>query len=113
MAMQRQAENESRKGCTLDDQVIGVPWITKSQWPVLQSVCTDRWLVNKKYGQWQKENTSILAAIRKAGIRAQKVVIDVDHFVRWCRQSERSVTSAALADFTNACLMGTEFSSYK
>jgi len=104
MTIPKDTGRETRRGDTLDDHTIGVAWIAKSQWVVLQSVCVDGWLVQKSYGQWRKESRDVMAAIQKTGIRAQKVTVDVDLFVVWCRQHSRPVNSAALAGYVNDCL---------
>lgn len=106
--MDKDVGKDFRCGNTLDDHVIGVAWIAKSQWAGLQSVWVDGGLKEMKYAQWRKENKEVLASIGKAGIRAQKVPVDVDRFAVWCRRHSRPVNSAALADFVNVCLADSE-----
>ncbi len=104
MERQEERQTEGRRGFTLDDQIVGVPWFEKKEWAAWQKLCVSQGVTEKSYKVWRKENKAVMSSIRSAGIRARKISIDVGRFEQWCRRCGCPCTSASLAGFVNACL---------
>jgi hypothetical protein len=69
---------------------MAVAWMNKQDWP--------RWLAidpefQPDYDHWLKRTEAAVKEIEATGAFVEKVIIDPDEFVEWCRINGRKVNS--------------------
>jgi hypothetical protein len=93
----RKHKSAERPGST--GMVSGVAWYRAEQWPRLLETSVDRLELERTYDEWHAMATEGLAELARAGVWPQKVDVDVDEMVEWCRTRGRPVDAAARAQF--------------
>lgn len=83
-------------------QVTGIAWYRREQWSRLRKVSADREEIEDTYEEWLASVQSALATMASSGVHPEKVEVDVDALVRWCRAQDRPVDGAARAAFVAA-----------
>ena len=86
------------------ETVVGVAWYDQQRWTRMRLICFDPDTMDDSYDEWRAAAENSMAHLAKAGIRAQRVEIDVDAFLRWCRLHGRKTDKASRAEFTATCL---------
>lgn len=75
---------------------IALAWYHPSQWERLREVSTD---VLDTYEEWSSVMEVQVKFLKQKGFRVQKVVIDVEELLRWCREQGKEVDSSARSEF--------------
>lgn len=84
-----------------DDLVTGLAWYRRDQWPLLKDVASDPEILEDTYEAWLRIAQKSVLDFANAGIRAERVDVDVEELVKWCRARSRAVDSSARAEFTS------------
>ena len=89
-----------------DEQgVVAVPWYRPSQWDRLREISVDGAReLGESYNQWHAFATRRLNELRRGGRQVEKVAIDVEELLQWCKQHERLADAGARAEFAAAKL---------
>ena len=61
--------------------VVAVAWLEQADWPRWQKI--DREL--PPYDRWLSKIATLIAATEQFGARAEKILVDPDLFVAWCK----------------------------
>jgi hypothetical protein len=79
--------------------VTGCAWYRPEQWERLREISTDRDKLADTYEEWLETAERSLREMRTAGIYAEKVEIDVEALLAWCRAQGKEVNGEARAQY--------------
>lgn len=79
--------------------VTGIAWYRRDQWTRLRELASDADKLEESYEDCLAGAQKALVQMGIAGMRAQRVDVDLDELARWCRAEGRSLDSAARAAF--------------
>jgi hypothetical protein len=79
--------------------VTGVGWYRAEQWERLREISADREKLEETYEDWVASAEESLREMRKVGLYAEKVEIDVEELLAWCRAQGRDVDGKARAQY--------------
>jgi hypothetical protein len=79
--------------------VTGIAWYRRDQWTRLRELAVDADKLEESYEDWLAGAQKTLVQMAIAGVRAQRVDIDIDELARWCRADGRPLDSAGRAAF--------------
>jgi hypothetical protein len=82
----------------------GVGWYRAEQWERLREISADRERLEETYKDWVASAEEALREMRKVGLYAEKVDVDVEELLAWCRAQGRDVDSAARAQYAAVML---------
>ena len=77
----------------------GIAWYRRDQWTRLRELAPDVEKIEESYEDWLAGAQTVLVQLTVAGVRVQRVDVDLDELVRWCRGEDRPLDSAARAAF--------------
>ena len=81
------------------ETVIGVAWYRPEQWQRLLEVAVDRESLHETYEEWAADATARFEDFRRMGIRVQKVEVDLEELIHWCRVEQRKMDGEARSIF--------------
>jgi hypothetical protein len=79
--------------------VTGCAWYRAEQWERLREISADRDKLEQTFGEWVTNAEESLQEMRKAGVYAEKVEIDVEELLAWCRAQDREVNGGARSQY--------------
>ena len=79
--------------------VTGCAWYRADQWERLREISVDREKLGDTYEEWVANAKKALREMRKAGIHAEKVEVDVEELLAWCRAEGRDVDGKARSQY--------------
>lgn len=79
--------------------VVGIAWYRRDQWNRLRELASDADKLDESYEDWLAGAQKTLVRMEVAGVRAQRVDVDLEGLARWCRAEGRALDSAARAAF--------------
>ncbi len=84
--------------------VAGYAWYRAEQWERLREVAVDRDGLGETYEEWAANAERAIREMRRAGIYAEKVEVDVEELLAWCRAQNRDVDGGARAQYAGEVL---------
>lgn len=84
--------------------VLGIAWYGEQEWTRMRLVCSDPEEMDNSYAEWRDAAEKAIEDLRKLGQAVEKVDVDIDEFLRWCRLHGRKTDKASRAEFAVACL---------
>lgn len=79
--------------------VTGCAWYRAEQWERLREISVDRDGLGESYEEWVANAEESLRQMRQVGIWAEKMEVDVEELLAWCRAQGREVDGAARAAY--------------
>ena len=79
--------------------VTGCAWYRAEQWDRLREISVDRDRLEQIYEEWVANAEESLRNMRKAGIYAEKIDVDVEELLAWCEARGREVDGEARAAY--------------
>ena len=79
--------------------ITGIAWYRRDQWTRLRQLASDLDKLEESYEEWLAGAQKALVQMSVAGVRAQRVDVDLDELARWCLGEARPLDSAARAAF--------------
>ena len=76
-------------------QKIAVAWYRPEQWERLHAVSVDVDDLEQTYDEWLLKAEIALADLRKKGFFVQKIEIDIEELVKWCKSRQLPIDGAA------------------
>lgn len=86
------------------ETVTAVGWYRREQWPRLVEVSVDREDLEATYDDWLPEAEKFVNRMRRLGMAVEKVEMDVEELLAWCRQQGRFVDADARATYAAVLL---------
>ena len=84
--------------------VTGFAWFDKEQWQRLAEIAEDREVLDDSFETWERNALHALRNIERQGQRVEKVYVNVDELVSWCREKGVPVISKFRADYVTLLL---------
>ncbi|MEW6356388.1 MAG: hypothetical protein AB1696_08690 [Planctomycetota bacterium] len=66
--------------------VVGIAWYKPTQWKLLHESSEDTDELDGTYLQWSDAASDMMRQLRLAGVRVQRVDIDVEDLIKWCKE---------------------------
>ena len=89
-------------------QVTGCAWYRAEQWQRLREISADRDELEENYEEWVSNAEKSLREIRKTGLYIEKVDVDVEKLLAWCRAQGREVDGETRAQYA-AVMLGERY----
>jgi hypothetical protein len=86
------------------DTVTGVGWYRAEQWERLREISADGEKLEETYEDWVASAEESLREMRKVGLYAEKVEVDVEELLAWCRAQGRDVDGETRAQYAAVML---------
>lgn len=87
-----------------DRMVVGFAWFDRNQWQRLTEVVEDRSELDDTFEQWERSALDALRALERQGQRVEKVHVNVDALVSWCRGKGLPVDGKSRARYVTTVL---------
>ena len=84
--------------------VVGFAWFDRQQWHRLTEVVDDRNELDDTFEQWERSALDALRTLERQGQRAEKIHIDVDVLVSWCKGKGLLVNGASRSQYVSFVL---------
>jgi len=74
---------EKDKG--IEKTILGIGWYKEDQWDLLLKHAVDKEDLEPTYAEWLEGITEGMEEFSKSGIQCEKIPVDVEEIVQWCR----------------------------
>jgi hypothetical protein len=95
----KKRKTKKQKGASV---VTGVACYRRDQWPLLLAVSVDASDLEPTYDEWLKMADRSFHRLQSTGLSLEKIDIDVEELISWCKANGREVDGAARAEFTSS-----------
>ena len=79
--------------------VVGLAWFDRKQWKRLTEAVEDRNELDHTYEQWQQRALDAVRMIERQGQKVEKVHVEVESLVSWCKEKGVPVNSKSRAEY--------------
>ena len=79
--------------------VVGVAWFDRKQWKRLTEAVEDRNQLDDTYEQWHEAALDAVRLIECQGQKAEKVHVEVESLVSWCKERGLPVNGESRAQY--------------
>ncbi len=83
---------------------VGVPWYRADQWELLRERADDPEVLVERYEDWVVQAERMLALLEKQGMSVEKIDVDVEEVIAWCKAAGRPFDSKARAEYASELL---------
>ena len=87
---------------------MGLAWYRPDQWPRLRAISEDRDQLELNHEEWLRMASERFDDLRRQGQQVQKVEVDVEDLLKWCRTRGLPVNSSTRAQYAAARLRSLE-----
>ena len=94
--MSRRSREKSKQRVAL-----GVAWYLPSQWARLREVSIDREQLEDTYEEWLAIACTKVKELEDAGMVIERVELDVEQWLNWCKEKGLPFDSASRANFVS------------
>jgi hypothetical protein len=84
--------------------VTGFAWFDREQWQRLREVADDRNKLDDSFEQWERNASRTFREPQQKGVAIEKVNINVDELVSWCKSRGNPVTSEYRAQYVSIAM---------
>jgi hypothetical protein len=77
----------------------GVAWFRPEQWSRLLEISEDRKDLEETFAEWESLAEEKLRDLRTQGLDAEKITIDVEKLLAWCKSRGLSVNAGARSQY--------------
>lgn len=84
--------------------VMGCAWYRAEQWERLREISVDRDDLEETHAEWVVNAEETLRGMRKAGMLVDKVEVDVEELLAWCKARQLDVDGGARAKYAGEML---------
>jgi hypothetical protein len=84
--------------------VVGCAWYRAGEWERLREIAADPEKLEQTYEEWVETAERALRGMREAGMRVEKVDVDVEELLAWCERRELAVDAGARAHYAAEAL---------
>jgi len=82
-----------------------LPWFTPESWPKMRAVAADRDNLHDTFEEFERSSTASFNELVAAGHAVEKVEIDADALISWCRAEGRPLDGKARQMFAAITLV--------
>ena len=76
-------------------------WYKPEQWELLKALSVDGDTLENTYFEWEAKSNERIPQFEKEGMYLEKMIIDVDELVQWCKSEGIPINGEARAAFAN------------
>jgi hypothetical protein len=80
---------------------LGVTWYDRSQWERMREVACDPEQLGSTYEEWLANAKKGMKYLAEQGIQPERVMVNVDELIAWCRNQGCRIDGAARTQFVN------------
>ena len=91
----------------------GFAWYRPEQWSRLREVSADCEELEETFAEWEALAEQTLRSLRAQGMNVDKVMIDVEELLVWCKDRGLPVNASARSHYVTALLRRQNFPSAK
>ncbi len=84
--------------------VVGFAWFDRDQWQRLTEVVDDRSELDDTFEQWERSALDALRSLERQGQRAERVSVNVEALVSWCKSRSLPVNGQSRAQYVSFLL---------
>ena len=77
----------------------GVAWFDREQWQRLREVAADPERLEESYEAWVAMAERAIRRLEAAGMLIERVPVDAEELIAWCKDRARPIDSSARAEF--------------
>jgi hypothetical protein len=88
---------------------LGIAWFRPEQWSRLLEISEDRADLEETFAEWECLAEEKLRGLRAQGLDVEKVTIDVEEFLAWCKSRRLSVDASARSQYVAELLRKRDF----
>ena len=77
----------------------GIAWYRPEQWSRLLEVSDDRDDLEATFAEWERLAEEKFRALQAEGMNIEKVVVDIDDHLAWCKSRKLSVDDSARSHY--------------
>jgi hypothetical protein len=77
----------------------GIAWFRPEQWSRLLEISEDREDLEETFAQWESLAEEKLRDLRAQGVDAEKITIDLEELLAWCKSRGLSVDATARSQY--------------
>ena len=77
----------------------GVAWFDREQWQRLREVAADPERLEESYEAWVAMAERAIRHLEATGMLIERVPVDTEELIAWCKDRARSIDSSARAEF--------------
>lgn len=90
------------------DVRLGIAWYSREAWERLREVADDVQVLDENYEAWERGALAAVRDLESIGRPVERVPLDIDSLIAWCRERNRSIDSAARAEYVTSLLQQDE-----
>ena len=79
--------------------VVGLAWFDRKQWQRLAEVAEDRNELDETFELWKQSALEAVRTMEREGQRVEKVHIEVESLVSWCKEKGLPLNAKSRADY--------------
>lgn len=79
--------------------IAGIAWYDRKQWQRLTEAVVDRSELDATYEKWQQSARDAVQMIERQGQVVEKVHVEVESLVYWCKEKGLPVNGKSRADY--------------
>lgn len=80
-------------------EIVGLAWFDRKQWQRLTEAVDDRDELEDTYEHWERGAFEAARIIERRGQEVEKVHVEVDSLVLWCKEQRLSVNGKSRAEY--------------
>jgi len=88
------------KSAAVPDVVVGVAWYREADWPRIKGLFPDADELHDTYAEWLRSAEGSVKALKRRGVDAKPVMIDIDAFIVWGLARGRKLDANGRAEYT-------------
>lgn len=74
-------------------------WYSAAEWERVKETVPDPERLEESYEAWESLANATMSKLERAGITAERVPLDLDRLLAWCKENDRDPDSEARAHF--------------
>jgi hypothetical protein len=83
---------------------LGLAWYSREDWERLREIADDRDKLDDTYEDWERQALKMIHDLEAVGRRIQKVPINIEALIAWCRERKRRIDMAARSEYVSHLL---------
>ena len=83
---------------------LGLAWYSREDWERLREIADDRDKPDDTYEDWERHALKMIHDLETVGRRVQKVPINIEALIAWCRERKCRIDMAARSEYVSHLL---------
>jgi len=83
---------------------LGLAWYSREDWERLREIADDRDKLDDTYEDWERHALKMIHDLETVGRRVQKVPINIEALIAWCRERKCRIDMAARSEYVSHLL---------